>query len=72
MSFMMSSGSQDGYSLIPRWNEEAATLESFDQRVKLFVTSTKKEERYLCGPRLLSTFDPEEGRHISIRSRQLD
>ena len=44
---------------IPRWYEEAATLESFDQRVKLFVSSTKQEERYLCGPRVLSTFDPE-------------
>ena len=55
----MSSGGQDGYSFNPRWNEDAATLESFDQRVKLFVSSTKKDERYLCGPRLLSTFDPE-------------
>ena len=55
----MSTG-QDGYSFIPRLNEEAATLESFDQRVKLFVSSTKEEERYLCGPRLLATFDPEE------------
>ena len=55
----MSSGGQDGYSFIPRWNEEAATLESFDQRVKLFLSSTKKGERYLCGPRHLSTFDPE-------------
>ena len=27
-----------------RWNEEAATLESFDQRVKLFVSSAKEEE----------------------------
>ena len=55
----MSSGAQDGYSFVLRWNEEAATPESFDQRVKLFVSPTKKEERYLCGPRLLSTFDPE-------------
>ena len=39
----MSSGGQDGYSFIPRWNEEAATLESLNQRVKLFVSSTKKE-----------------------------
>ena len=62
----MSSGGQDGYSFIPRWNEEAATLESFDQRVKLYVSSTKKDERYLCGHRRLSTFD-EEGdtfRHV--------
>ena len=27
--------------------------------MKLFVSSTKKEETYLCGPRLLSTFDLE-------------
>ena len=40
----MSSGGQDGYSFIPRWNEDAATLEAFDQRVKLCVSSTKKEE----------------------------
>ena len=44
---------------IPRWNEEAATLESFDYRVKLFVFPTKKREKYLYGPRLLSTFDTE-------------
>ena len=39
----MSSGGQDGFSFIPRWNEEAAKLESFDQRVRLFVSSTKVE-----------------------------
>ena len=51
----MSSGGQDGHSFIPRWNEEAATLESFDQRVKLFVSSSKKEERCLCGPMIVKT-----------------
>ena len=49
VSFTMSSGGQEGHSFLPRWSEEAATLESFDQRVKLFVSSTKKEETY---PRL--------------------
>ena len=44
VSFEMSSGGHDGCSFIPRWNEEAATLEAFEQRVKLFVSSTKKEE----------------------------
>ena len=56
----MSSGGQESCSFIPRWNEEPATLESIEQRVKLFVSSTKRRERYLCGPRLLTTFDPEE------------
>ena len=68
----MSSGGQDGYSSIPRWNEEAETLESFDQRVKLFISSTKKEERYLCGPRLLSTFDPERDTFRYVRDNLTD
>ena len=57
---------------IPRWNEEAATLESFDQRVKLFVSSTKEEKRYLCGPRLLSTFDPEGDTFRYVRDNLTD
>ena len=59
VSFTMSAGGQDGHSFVPRRNEEAATQESFDHRVKLFVSSMKKEERYLFGPRLLSTYDQE-------------
>ena len=55
----MSSGGQDCYSFIPRWNEEAATPEACEQRVKIFVSSTKREDRHLCGPRLLYTFHPE-------------
>ena len=68
----MSSGGQDGYSFIPRWNEEAATLESFDQRVKLFVSSAKKEKKYLCGPRLLATFDPEGDTFRYVRDNLTD
>ena len=67
----MSSGGQDGYPFIPRWNEEAATLESFDQRVELFVSSTK-EERDLCGPGLLSTFDPEGDTFRYVRDNLTD
>ena len=66
----MSSGGQGSYSFILRWNEEA-TLESFEQRVKLFVPSTK-EERYLCGPRLLSTFDPEGDTFRYVRDNLTD
>ena len=68
----MSSGGLDGYSFIPRWNQEAAALESFGQRVKLFVSSTKKEERYLCGPRLLATFDPEGDTFRYVRDNLTD
>ena len=68
----MPSDGQDGYSVIQRWNEEAATLESYDQRVKLFVSCTKKEARYLCGTRLLSTFDSEEDTFRSVQDNLTD
>ena len=68
----MFSGGQDGYSFVPRRNEEAATLESCDQRVKLFVSSTKKEKRCLCRPRLLSAFDPEGDTFRHVRDNLTD
>ena len=58
VSFAMSSGGQESCSFISRWNQDAATLKALEKRVKRFMSSTKKEERYLCGPRLLSAFDP--------------
>ena len=51
---------------------EAATVESFDQRVKLFLSSTKKEERYLCDPRLLSPFDQERDTFRNVRDNLTD
>ena len=68
----MSSGGLESYSFTSRWNEEAATLEAFEQRVKLFVSSMKKEERYLCGPRLLATFDPEGDTFQYVRDNLTD
>ena len=46
-------------SVVPKWNEEPSTLDAFEERVILYVLGTKKEERYLCGPRLLAQMDPE-------------
>ena len=40
--------------------------------MKLFVSSTKKEERHLCGPRLLSTFDPEGDTFRYVRDNLTD
>ena len=66
------SGGQESYCFIPRWNEDAATLESFEQRVTLFVSSPEEEERYLCSPRLLSTFDPEGDTFRYVRDNLTD
>ena len=45
----MSSGDNmtrdEGIAVVPKWNEEADTLDSFEKRVKLYVTSTPKEDR---------------------------
>ena len=46
-------------SVVLKWNEEPSTLDAFEERVILYVLGTKKEERYLCGPRLLAQMDPE-------------
>ena len=57
-----------GMSYVPLWNEESATLDAYEERVKLFISSTKKTERYLCGPRLLSRFDPESDTFKHVRA----
>ena len=36
------------------------------------MSSTKKEERYLCGARLLSTFDPEGDTFRYVRDKMTD
>ena len=57
--------------LIPRWSEEAATLEACEQRTKLVVSSVEEEGRYLCGPRHLSTCKPRRRHIILTCPRQL-
>ena len=46
-------------SVLPIWIEEPSTLDLFEERVILCVSGTKKEERSLCGSRLLAQMDPE-------------
>ena len=55
-------------SVVPKWNEEPSTLDAFEERVILYVLGTKKEERYLCGPRLLAQMDPERQPYKVVKS----
>ena len=55
-------------SVVPKWNEEPSTLDAFEERVILYVLETKKEERYLCGPRLLAQMDPERQPYKVVKS----
>ena len=52
-------------SVVPKWNEEP---DAFEERVILFVLGTKKEERYLCGPRLLAQMDPQRQPYKVVKS----
>ena len=47
------------FDVVPVWNGLASTLDAYEERVKRYVQSTKKDDRYLCGPRLLQRFHPE-------------
>ena len=58
------------YSFVPRWNEQAATLEEFEQRVKLFVSPTDKEEIRVWPPTFLHV--RPRRKHFSVCVRQLD
>ena len=55
-------------SVVPKWNEEPSTLDAFEERVILYVLGTKKEERNLCGPRLLAQMDPERQPYKVVKS----
>ena len=55
-------------SVVPKWNEEPSTLDALEERVILYVLVTKKEERYLCGPRLLAHMDPERQPYKVVKS----
>ena len=50
----------EGFTVVPKSNEEASSLNYFEERSKLYVMGTKKESRHLCGPRVLAQMDPEK------------
>ena len=41
-------------SFIPSWDGNPATFLSYTRKARRYVETTKKSERYLCGPRLES------------------
>ena len=58
----------EGFTFVPKWNEETSSRDSFDGRVKLYVMGTKKEHRDLCGPRAFAQMDPEKHPYKVMRS----
>ena len=58
---MANHGDQPGLSTgyIPIWDQKTSTLESYGERVKLYVMGTKKDDRPYLAARLLSVMDPD-------------
>ena len=54
-------------SVVPKWNEEPSTLDAL-KNGSSSTLGTKKEERYLCGPRLLAQMDPERQPYKVVKS----
>eukprot|EP00959_Pyramimonas_sp_CCMP1952_P145083 3037678-Pyramimonas_sp.AAC.1 len=42
------------YETVPYWDGDVAGFDSHVMRVKLYVRGTKKDEKGLCGPRLMA------------------
>ena len=60
------------FDTIPSWDDQSSSLDAYEERVKLFILSTKKTDRYLCGPRLLSRMEPESDIFRIIREKLSD
>ena len=60
------------FEVVPSWDGHTATLDAYEERVKLYVMSTKKDEKYLCGPRLLARFEPESDSFRIVREALTD
>ena len=60
----------EGFSVVPNKVERRATSpDAVEERVKLYVMGTKKENRSLCGPRVLAQTDPEKQPYKVTRPR---
>ena len=60
------------FDIVPFWDGTTAALDAYDERVKLYVMSTKKDEKCLCGPRLLARFAPESDSFRIVREALTD
>ena len=45
-------GADDGKQKIPTWDGDPKSWRTYQERALQYCESTKKQERYLCGPRL--------------------
>ena len=60
------------FEVVPSWDGTTATLDAYEERVKLYIMSTKRDEKCLCGPRLLARFQPESDSFRIVRETLTD
>ena len=60
------------FDVAPHWDGHTATLDAYEERVKLYIMSTKRDEKCLCGPRLLARFEPESDAFRIVREQLTD
>ena len=44
---------------IPVWDGRPSSLDAFEEKVRMFILGTKKDERIYCAARLLGRMDPD-------------
>ncbi|CAK0907413.1 unnamed protein product [Prorocentrum cordatum] len=71
LQIVMANEQQSGIK-IPVWNGEASTLESFEEKVKLWVLGTKKDDRIYLGPRLVQAMDEDSQQWFEAKKVSLD
>lgn len=64
---MAADHTQGGY--ITSWHGTASGLDVWEERVKLYIVGTKKDDKYLCGPRILNTLNPESDESRTAKER---
>ena len=58
----------EGFTVVPKCNAEASTLNSFEKRANMDVKGTNAGDGCLCGPRVLAQMDPEKQPYKVIRN----
>ena len=51
----------------PRGNGRSTSIKGWRERVQLYILGTRKDDRYLCGARVLGTLNPDSNEYANVR-----
>ena len=57
------------FETVPCWDGHSSSLDAYEERVKLYITSTKKNIRYLLWPSSLVTIEPDSDAFRIVREK---